>query len=938
MEYQFFEDVFLRTPFFSYARYDQQRLPEVLGYPVFRNALLLASPVLYAELAKRNFDYDHLTARQKVSLAKYYNRMCFRPTPFGGFAAFTLLTWSTAETLQLAGEPDCRLMLLPDRADLKSSIGDYLVVNPSLYRLGKTWRYYRSRREPDGSYRFSINALDAVRLNNELLRRCRTPASRADLQDWLIKVTHCTVTEARDYISFLLEDEVLLSADRASPLGHDKAVSVPANDPLSPGAYYATVERPVVRGGASAPDREMLSAILSQLQRLAVPVASPGLRKFTQDFRQRFDLRKVPLLKALDPDCGVAFTDAQAVTANDRPFGLEDAAARLPFRAGGGWTDLQQLLFHLWTAGGGFKRQPIVLLPEHLNDLPENKGKLMPNSLAVMFRQTVAGLQLEHVGGVTATQLLGRFSIFSDAVANCCRKIAASEIEANPGVIFADIGQRSHDHYDNINRRQPIYEYEIPLNVYSSYAPAQQLNPDDLLLSVRGDELILESVRLQKRVVPRLASAYNYRHTHLAVFQLLCELQYQGVAASWLPDLEALFPGMDYYPRLQLEDVVLAPARWIFRKEVWIGLQTDTVAAFRREHLLPDMVTIGTGDQQLVFDLSSVEDLTLLLNMTAGSSRVSLNEYLAPQKTVRSGNKPLAAQFVAFQGHGQTVYPGLPAGSEVGYSSVDREMAPGSDWLYLKIYCTPLMADRLLREVVQPVLRQLQRHLRGWFFIRYADPEYHLRLRFQLQAEDNGVLLAALQAQLKRRQLTEVIRGFLADTYQRELERYGVQWILKVEKVFEAGSNLVLRQLASKVPSSLLDKALGLSLEMIRCFFKEPEDQLLFVQQLSDSFQLEFKTSKSDRLTFDRLYRNCRINYAGNARLFLREIKVLNAAMSSSGAGARRLMLADLIHMQLNRHFAEDQRKQELLVYYFLNKLIRAQQARMKHSGSFADQ
>ena len=65
--------------------------------------------------------------------------------------------------------------------------------------------------------------------------------------------------------------------------------------------------------------------------------------------------------------------------------------------------------------------------------------------------------------------------------------------------------------------------------------------------------------------------------------------------------------------------------------------------------------------------------------------------------------------------------------------------APGRDrdWLYVRIYCEPELSDDVVINLIRPAEQELRRH--GWvehfFFIRYIEGGYHLRLRFFGQGE-----------------------------------------------------------------------------------------------------------------------------------------------------------------------------------------------------------
>ena len=55
----------------------------------------------------------------------------------------------------------------------------------------------------------------------------------------------------------------------------------------------------------------------------------------------------------------------------------------------------------------------------------------------------------------------------------------------------------------------------------------------------------------------------------------------------------------------------------------------------------------------------------------------------------------------------------------------------GDKWLYYKLYCGVRISDSLLTDLVLPLVIKLTTEslIEKWFFIRYSDPENHIRLR-----------------------------------------------------------------------------------------------------------------------------------------------------------------------------------------------------------------
>lgn len=121
-----------------------------------------------------------------------------------------------------------------------------------------------------------------------------------------------------------------------------------------------------------------------------------------------------------------------------------------------------------------------------------------------------------------------------------------------------------------------------------------------------------------------------------------------------------------------------------------------------------------------------------------------------------------------------------------------RLRLPGSDWLYAKLYSGRARHDDLLGGPVQEFANQAIQSglIDRWFFVRYADPEPHLRLRFH---GDPRMLLLSLLPRFASWAEDLVksghVRKLALDTYDREVERYGgVEGVQLAERLFAADS------------------------------------------------------------------------------------------------------------------------------------------------------
>lgn len=276
---------------------------------------------------------------------------------------------------------------------------------------------------------------------------------------------------------------------------------------------------------------------------------------------------------------------------------------------------------------------------------------------------------------------------------------------------------------------------------------------------------------------------------------------------------------------------------------------------------------------------------------------------------------------------------------------------PGSEWLYLKIYTGIATADRIINIAVRPLCMEfIDRGLASsWFFIRYSDPDHHLRVRLRGKPESllSQVLprfSLALQPLLEDRSLWKVELG----TYEPEIDRYGgPEGIELVEELFAHDSHAVVEILdLLDEGESGLDARWKLALRGSDMILADLgfniEERLLIAQHARAGFEAEFQGNLQLHKTVGMKFRQARPELfqllardsvydaacdlaAGVAALedrSRRSLAAIDRLRELDRLGRLRPSLSNisgsLVHMHINRLVHANQRAHELILYDYL--------------------
>lgn len=702
-----------------------------------------------------------------------------------------------------------------------------------------------------------------------------------------------------------------------------------------------------------------LQQAMQVLAKLFKSTANENLSSFAERFRKRYEDRQMPLLQVLDAETGIGYPEQSGSNLSPLVENLVLPANNEPERYEIRWNKAEQWLFHQLLASRD--KNELVINEQDLAEFSTDYSAFPP-SLSVMFSLAANGkIIFRGATGSSAANLLGRFAHADEDICNLVKKIVKEEQQKNPDIIFAEIVHLPEDRVGNILLHPAFREYEIPFLARSSRPMQQQVPLQDIMISVQQDNHIrLFSISQQKEIIPRLSSAHNFSFRSLPVYHFLADMQTQGLSGGLLFNWGVMARHFKKLPAVRTGDVILFEASWQLEKKdadiLFDEKKTimDRITGFREQWKLPEYFVLADGDNELLVNTRSIASADTFIRSVKGREGMLLKEFHqpAPGAVQQQGGGAYCNQFIAVMMNERQVYKG----SEVympPVENIQRQFLPGSEWLYYKLYCGTKTADELLLALVQPLVAGLLQAglIDKWFFIRYNDPDFHLRVRFHLRDIRNAGDVMQAFLRLAEPQLAA---GFVwkiqMDTYQRETERYGQQLTALAEDLFFADSQMKLSFLQltegdEREKYRWLWALRGVD-ELLNAFGYTPERKYALMQQIQQQFAAEFKADKSLFRQLNQQYNTNRkeiiavmetvvspddpffplleIFRQEEAALRLTASAILAALPEANKDAAIDSLMGSYIHMNLNRLFLSEPRLHELVIYDLLCSHYRA--------------
>lgn len=904
-------------------------------------------------------------------------------------------------------------------------------TNNSLYELPDGFRY-AEYTIVNNTRNYHLTSIEKTPYVKAVLEKARSGSNLKDLAALLMSLEDVSEEEAGEFLLHMVQSQLLISElepcvtgdepldqlidhlaglqDIDAVLGKLREIQSLIRNPEEGVAFYQLIEQRLKELELSlevpkntlqtdlflsSPETVIDEALVDEIGRqaealsvLARNARNAELDDFKKNFSSRYEEKEIPLAIALDADLGIGYAGVRDESAGGGPL-VDDIGYAGGGRSGGSDFDyIQQFAFSKYQDYLKHGKDQIEITEDELKRFSEQvKGFRFAGSIHVMgsllkeegmlsaekFRFDLSGM-----GGPSAGNLLGRFTHGDASLCEFTRSLLRDEEERDTtAALYAEIAHLPQARIGNILLRPVLRRYEIPYIGRSGAPEADQIPVDDLMVSVRNNEVVLRSKKHNRRVIPRLTTAHNFGYRSLPVYKFLCDLQSQGLSYAGIWDWGNIGV-VKHLPRVVFRNLIVYKATWRVEEKDLDKLpqafedQVVFVKEWRTGQKMPARVVYKEGDNELLLDLEQEAGIRLFLHYLKRYKNIQLEEFLFTEENCVvadvDGN-PFTNEIIIpmrrvpdtgerqekqAEGEAKKIPDEAPVAWAADTEGITRKFSIFSTWHYFKIYSGTKTAEKLLKEAVLPFIEQgiEDKLFEKFFFIRYRDEFSHSRIRFynsdpDKQLELHKRFMQCLQPLLDNGTIDKVV----LDSYVRELERYGGPLIEEAEDLFHHDSLAILRFI------NLLDGAEGEQYRflfamrgidmLLKDFGLELEDRLLLARQIQTGFFREFGGHPQLQKALNDKYRKHQktiFNHMDAEKDVANEIDegvaIFEIRSESNEAVIRRLkektgeakyrdtifsLLPSYIHMFMNRLFIAQQRKYELVIYHFLERYYSSQ-------------
>ena len=337
-----------------------------------------------------------------------------------------------------------------------------------------------------------------------------------------------------------------------------------------------------------------------------------------------------------------------------------------------------------------------------------------------------------------------------------------------------------HTNFQNYHLTVP------PIN--DSKINKKSLAIEDISLLATKEGFSFYSEKLQKKIHFKFSNAINIKLAPRIITFLkeVSDSRYHDINGFNFASLK----DFNYLPAFLYNKTYLSPRTWRFyleKDEADFEKVLNKFIQQQKVWKLPRYVCIGLYDNFLLIDSENKEHLNLLVKEFLTRREIIIYEKISFYKWLLSEGKHYLGEFVIPILSEQKDKEDQETYFIKNHDSKNYLNSEDNKWIYFKLFChrdwqNKFIVDHLVKFTNNLIL---EKQVEQWFFIRYHDPDDHIRLRIKIQNRAHkNLIVNEIENWAKGLIFQSVISDFSIHNYCREFNRYGGNKLIDLAEVF----------------------------------------------------------------------------------------------------------------------------------------------------------
>ena len=351
----------------------------------------------------------------------------------------------------------------------------------------------------------------------------------------------------------------------------------------------------------------------------------------------------------------------------------------------------------------------------------------------------------------------------------------------------------------NVMKAPSSYQYEISISSFHN-AAKELVDLEDIYVYTDGEKLKFYSKKLRKDLKFTISHMLNHQMNTPNIYRFMIDVElynnFSTQSFNW-----GILDNKPSLPRIKCGDFIIQPKSWNLqikdKKEA-----EEYVNQFIAKYNVPRFVKIVDYDNFVLIDLNFNYSKEILIKELASKKRLYIVEAdeLNYKSILKDNNNDLFINEIVFsvfvkkQLKNENQQQKTSKQLTLYESNLSTNRYP-ENWFYVKLYYQIGKDIKILTNNLLEFIQKID-GIGEVFYIKYADPRPHIRLRVKFFEGNKNIVQDNLHQLLNYLFEQRLIYDANYTRYKRELERYGgPEGITLAENVFIVDSLLVLHLL-----------------------------------------------------------------------------------------------------------------------------------------------